>query len=348
MNRLDPSGESFILDWEEGMKILKEDPGSAPSGLGHFFEGALDVLEYQVYDVRDLFTDPIGTIERKAQQFANDPFGIDGMIRGIFKVGKAIAEGDTDTLMYMLGGSIVIAGEGAAISYIGGAILGNGNTGSGVCFIAGTLIAAEIGYVPIEEIKIGDFVYSEDPETGEKGLKQVVNTFVRKSDELIRIRVDGKEIVTTPEHPFWIPEKGWTRAGDLSVGDELLLKSDEIVTVEFVQHEILESPVKVYNFEVEDFHTYFVGNSGVLVHNECKGGDKTPDGYEFTKHGAERVNERGIPLEEIDRIIDIDDYIPQEDGTFRYRDSKGNSVVLNMDDQIVSVFGKGTGGKFVN
>ena len=49
----------------------------------------------------------------------------------------------------------------------------------------------------------------------------------------------------------------------------LVLSNGELVTVEFVQHEILESPIKVYNFEVEDFHTYFVGEQSVFVHNGC-------------------------------------------------------------------------------
>ncbi|RGG55657.1 hypothetical protein DWX34_10770 [Ruminococcus sp. AF19-15] len=31
--------------------------------------------------------------------------------------------------------------------------------------------------------------------------------------------------------------------------------------------ELTEEPVKVYNFEVEDFHTYHVCTLGVLVHN---------------------------------------------------------------------------------
>ena len=31
----------------------------------------------------------------------------------------------------------------------------------------------------------------------------------------------------------------------------------------------MESPVTVYNFEVEDFHTYYVSDSAILVHNEC-------------------------------------------------------------------------------
>lgn len=58
-------------------------------------------------------------------------------------------------------------------------------------------------------------------------------------------------------------------AGSLRAGDVLVLSNGELVTVEWVQHEILESPIKVYNFEVEDFHTYFVGECGVLVHNDC-------------------------------------------------------------------------------
>ncbi len=49
----------------------------------------------------------------------------------------------------------------------------------------------------------------------------------------------------------------------------LVLVNGEYVIVEKVQHEILEAPVTVYNFQVEDFHTYFVANTGVLVHNSC-------------------------------------------------------------------------------
>ncbi len=41
------------------------------------------------------------------------------------------------------------------------------------------------------------------------------------------------------------------------------------MVLEKVQHEILENPVKDYNFEVKDFHTYFVGEEGVWVHNMC-------------------------------------------------------------------------------
>ena len=35
--------------------------------------------------------------------------------------------------------------------------------------------------------------------------------------------------------------------------------------------EIVESPETVYNFQVEDYHTYHVGHIGVLVHNKDYG-----------------------------------------------------------------------------
>ena len=58
---------------------------------------------------------------------------------------------------------------------------------------------------------------------------------------------------------------------DLRAGDILVLQSGEYVIVEMMQHEILESPILVYNFEVEDFHTYYVGDKSILVHNMCDG-----------------------------------------------------------------------------
>ena len=98
-----------------------------------------------------------------------------------------------------------------------------------------------------------------------------MQTFINESDELIHIYVNKEEIVATPLHPFYVIEKGWIGAVDLRAGDILVLQNGEYVIVELVQHEILEAPIAVYNFEVEDFHTYYVGESLVLVHNMCGG-----------------------------------------------------------------------------
>ena len=144
---------------------------------------------------------------------------------------------------------------------------GRGNNVSN-CFVAGTLIATEEGLKPIEEIKVGDYVWSEEPISGEKGLKRVANTFVHDKKQLVYVYIDGKRIDTTEEHPFWVEGKGWILAGQLKKGDVLRLKSDKNVKVTNVEYVDLEELVKVYNFEVEDWHTYFVSEIDVLVHNK--------------------------------------------------------------------------------
>ena len=158
--------------------------------------------------------------------------------------------------------------DGALSGSISGAITGGITSNS--CFVAGTAILSSTGFVPIESICTGDKVWAENPETGDRALKEVVQTFVNESYELIHISVNGESIVTTPEHPFYAPVKGWTAACKLRAGDILVTVNGEYVVVEKIQHEILESPITVYNFEVADFHTYYVSERAVLVHNLCK------------------------------------------------------------------------------
>lgn len=140
-----------------------------------------------------------------------------------------------------------------------------------MCFVAGTAVLAATGTAAIEDIRAGDYVWAWDEETGEIALKKVVETYINETDELVHIHVNGEEIICTPGHPFYSPVKGWTDAVNLRAGDILVLVNGEYVVVEKVQHELLESPVKVNNFQVEGYHTYYVSSSGVLVHNSCRG-----------------------------------------------------------------------------
>lgn len=52
-------------------------------------------------------------------------------------------------------------------------------------------------------------------------------------------------------------------------GDILSLRNGDVAVVGAIWLELLVVPTKVYNFEVEDFHTYYVGDNSVLVHNVC-------------------------------------------------------------------------------
>ena len=136
-------------------------------------------------------------------------------------------------------------------------------------FVEGTLVQTAEGTTAIENIEVGDYVWAWDEESGDVALKEVVETYVNQTCELIHVFVNGEEIVTTPEYPFYSPVKGWTSAVHLRAGDILVLVNGEYVVVEKIQHEILESSVKVYNFQVDGYHTYYVSYSGVLVHNKC-------------------------------------------------------------------------------
>ena len=138
------------------------------------------------------------------------------------------------------------------------------------CFVAGTVILTYSGNKSIEEIQVGDYVWASNPDTGETDLKKVVQTFINDSYELVHIFADNEEIIATSEHPFYVPNQGWVIAKNLRAGDILVTVNGKYVIVEKIQHEILENPVKVYNFEVADFHTYFVSDCAVLVHNTCK------------------------------------------------------------------------------
>ena len=139
----------------------------------------------------------------------------------------------------------------------------------GTCFVAGTLVETENGSLPIEQVTAGMMVYATDPDTGETALKPVVRTFRNTTTEWVHITVNDETLTCTPEHPFYVPKKGWTSAVDLRAGDILVMLNGEYVVVEQVQHELLESPETTYNFEVEDYHTYYVGEKSVLVHNDC-------------------------------------------------------------------------------
>jgi hypothetical protein len=144
------------------------------------------------------------------------------------------------------------------------------------CFVAGTDILTRDGEKDIENIQVGDWVLSDDPNTvGEIEYKQVLNTFVKETTNLVDIYIDGEKITTTEEHPFWVPDVGWVAAKDLQAGSLLQTSTEAWLDVDRVEkHGGLTT---VYNFEVAGFHTYFVSDLGLLVHNTCSPAAKVFD-----------------------------------------------------------------------
>ena len=212
----------------------------------------------------------------------------------------------------------------------------------GACFAGGTLVHTKEGLLPIEQIKVGDWVLSKhDSGTGKRAYKRVLRTIARPPERVIEVKYfpDPSQprvarITCTINHPFWVKNLGWTPAEDLyrsskenwlKLADGRDVKahgtsniyisdqpgigwssnSDDDVEAygalwDFVNHRLVNPKVEslesiqdhsdfkyaqvhempeelylhlpVYNLEVEDFHTYYVGEHGVWVHNtNCSG-----------------------------------------------------------------------------
>lgn len=139
------------------------------------------------------------------------------------------------------------------------------------CFTGETLVATEDGEKRIDSIEEGDIIWAENTETGEKELCKVTEVFENETDTIVHVTLsDGEQVNTTEYHPFYVEGKGWCAASDLEKGYILRTATGEEIEVSHVDIEKLDSPVKVYNLEVEGLHTYYVGENKVLVHNKCE------------------------------------------------------------------------------
>lgn len=91
--------------------------------------------------------------------------------------------------------------------------------------------------------------------------------YVHDQTEILHLHTTAGDIDTTTNHPFYVIGKGWVAAGDINEGDEVFLIDGSTAVVTGAELEKLEEPIKVYNLEVEDYNTFFVGDEAVLVHN---------------------------------------------------------------------------------
>ena len=66
-----------------------------------------------------------------------------------------------------------------------------------MCFVAGTKVKTDEGDKNIEDIEEGDYVLSENPDTGEQEYKKVLQTFVNEKRILVHVYVEDEEIITT-------------------------------------------------------------------------------------------------------------------------------------------------------
>ncbi len=156
----------------------------------------------------------------------------------------------------------------------------------GGCFAAGTPVATSEGKRPIETIREGDLLWARDEATGIVDLRPVLKRFVTPEQRVVQLSIaalDGGETLRpTPGHRFWVTGQGWLPTANLTIHGGLWSTSGEPLHIA-VPPVPVETYETVYNFDVAEYHTYFVGEHGVLVHN---GGPKKPP----TAQGPPPVN----------------------------------------------------------
>ncbi len=145
---------------------------------------------------------------------------------------------------------------------------------STMCFAPGTPVMTPDGLVPIEQLREGDLVLSQSDTTGEIAYKRITRTFETPDKPVIELAVTDTlghmdALQVTPEHPFWVDGQGWVPANELTAGQTFGSASGSWLRVKGSTWTNIRTTV--YNLEVEDFHTYFVGEGGLWVHNTCGG-----------------------------------------------------------------------------
>jgi hypothetical protein len=179
-----------------------------------------------------------------------------------------------------------------------------------ICFPAGTPVHTPEGRKAIEQIAVGDRVWSYDHRQLRWVERRVLEVFRHQNQgAMATVRVNDETIRATGGHPFWVldgeglaerrlPERisayeaggqqpgRWVLAIDLRAGDKILRRDGEVSALDSV--EVDEAEETVYNFRVFELENYAVGTCGILVHNQNEGGPNAPKGGEpnFTIVGS--------------------------------------------------------------
>ena len=104
---------------------------------------------------------------------------------------------------------------------------------------------------------------AQDTKTGALSYQAVVTAFHNPPNATLRVRLGDESIVATGIHRFWKAGSGWIMARELKPGDSLRTLGG-VSTVSSVEDEPIQP---VFNLEIANGQSFFVGNQGALVHD---------------------------------------------------------------------------------
>ena len=135
----------------------------------------------------------------------------------------------------------------------------------GGCFSYDTeVLMADNSFKRIIDLREGEYVKACDIDTGEVVNRKVTNKYRADQNHYYLINSD---IRITENHPVFTADAKWVRVADLKVGDRIAT-IDGSVKISSIDR--IEYKHRVYNFQVDDSHNYYVSAHGkevYLVHN---------------------------------------------------------------------------------
>lgn len=288
------------FDREAGNRAQEEDRGFWgrlwDAGVGaiqygyEFIKGLFVGLGDQISDLIDLASDPIEAARGLAElgkQFYDDPAGtieslaqvlgqeaVNTIVRatqcGAYDLGRVIGQNVNPVVMVRLGTQLARFG-----GRLDDAVAATRRDLGCASFVAGTPVWLPEGRNTIERMRVGQLVLSRNEKTWTDAPQSITQVFARTAPGIWELATEHERYQLTDEHPVWVQGKGWTEARDIREDDVLAtVQGDALVRANTpVSHF-----VQVYNFSVADTPNYFVGESGLWVHNaSCNLPSRYPD-----------------------------------------------------------------------
>lgn len=279
-----------------------------------FVKGLLTGLKEQVSDLLSLVTnldDVLGGLVELGKAFYNDPKDTLAMLAellgqdavdtitkatqcGAYDLGKVIGKNVSPAVMLKLATRLTQYGGKLA-----DAVKATKHDFGCASFAAGTPVLTPQGPVRIENVVVGQQVLSRHAHSFADRPQTVTDNFGRIAPSYRLLQTEFDTFQLTGEHPLWVQGKGWTEAKDITDEDVIASRNGDALVI---RNEVVNKPLRVYNFSVADTPSYFVGVGGMWAHNaKCsivankaplwtatknKSSAQNADGH-FKDHGAD-------------------------------------------------------------
>lgn len=136
------------------------------------------------------------------------------------------------------------------------------------CFSVGTIIRTKNKYTNIENINIGDLVWSYNKSKKENEYSKVLDVISStvKNQKVLYITIDKEEIKTTASHEFFVKkDDGYDLipAGKIKIGDFIMGIDGNCYEVKSLN--LKTEDISLYNLEIENNESFYITKTGLLV-----------------------------------------------------------------------------------